>query len=102
MSKQKSILASFGGVRGVALMTIGFVVAAGFYHWQNFASGDAMQTVGAELGLDFFAEGQRRQLRGRIDDIGVAVETATENRAGDTHWFTDFKLYASTSRTDEL
>ena len=94
MSEKKSVLQAFGGVRGAVLMTIGLVLSAGFYHWLNAGSGEALREVAADLGLEVHEQGQRRQLRGRIGDIGVAVDTTPENRGGDTRWFTDFKVYA--------
>lgn len=94
MAERKSVLDSFGGTRGVIVLAIGFVVATSLYRWQTVGSGNAMQEVGAELGLQVFKEGQRWQLSGRIQDIGITVKTTTENLAGDTQWYTDFKLYA--------
>lgn len=94
MTEHESGLKRFGGVGRIALMAAVFAIASGFYHWQNSGAGDAMREVGAEFGLEVHEEGQRRQLRGRIDDIGIAVGTTTENRSGDTLWFTDFALYA--------
>ncbi len=94
MSENKSVLESFGGLRRILLLVGGLVFGAGIYHWLTTESGNAMSEVGAELGLEYDEVSQRRQLRGRIDDIGVAVDTTTENRGGDTLWFTDFKIYA--------
>ncbi len=94
MTEHESVLKRFGGVRRIVLMTVVLAFGTGLYHWQSSGAGDAMREVGAELGLKVHEEGQRRQLRGRIDDIGIAVGTTTENRAGDTRWFTDFVLHA--------
>lgn len=78
----------------MVLLVVGFAAAVGFHHWQNSGSGNALQEIGSELGLQYEEVSQRRQLRGRIDDIGVSVKTTTENRGGDTHWFTDFEISA--------
>jgi hypothetical protein len=94
MDERKSIVETLGGKRRVILLVMGFAVASGFYHWQSTGSVQAMRRLASELGLEVSNEGQRWQLRGRIDDIGVNVQTTTENLAGDTRWFTDFKLYA--------
>jgi len=94
VSERKSIVETFGGVRRIALLIVVFAVGTWFYHWQTAASGDAMAEVASQLGLQVYAEGQRRQMRGRIDDIGVAVDTTTERLAGDVRWYTDFKIYA--------
>lgn len=94
MSDKPSILETFGGPRRVLILLAVLVSGAGFYHWQTAESGNAMSEVGAELGLEYEEVSQRRQLRGRIDDIAVAVDTTTENRGGDTKWFTDFKIFA--------
>lgn len=94
MQKENSIWDRFGGKRGVILLVVGFVAATVFYRMENVGSGQAMREIGAELGLEVEKKGQRNQLRGRIDDMGVSVETTTENRSGDTRWFTDFAIYA--------
>ncbi|MEC5128719.1 hypothetical protein VSU19_18300 [Verrucomicrobiales bacterium BCK34] len=94
MNENQTVLETLGGPRRVALLLAGLVFGGGFYHWLTSESGNAMREVGIELGLEYEEVSQRRKLRGRIDDIGVAVDTTAENRGGDTKWFTDFKLYA--------
>ncbi|MDF1825049.1 MAG: hypothetical protein P1U68_10430 [Verrucomicrobiales bacterium] len=94
MKEEHTVLETLGGPRRVALLLAGLVFGGGLYHWLTSESGNAMREVAMELGLEYEEVSQRRKLRGRIDDIGVAVETTTENRGGDTKWFTDFKLYA--------
>ncbi len=94
MKENQTVLKSLGGPRRVALLLAGLVFGGGFYHWLTSESGNAMREVAIELGLEYEEVSQRRKLRGRIDDIGVAVDTTTENRGGDTKWFTDFKIYA--------
>lgn len=94
MGEGKSAGKAFGGVRRIALLSVGLIVGMGLYYWQISASGDAMTEVASQLGLKVYQEGRRYELRGRIDEIGVAVDTTAENLAGDTRWYTDFKLYA--------
>lgn len=94
MSGGKSVIQAFGGWVGVALMVTGLAAVLGYEWWQRQGSGDAMQAVAAELGLNVTSEGKRFQMRGRIDDIGVAVDTTTDLSAGEVRYFTSFKLYA--------
>jgi hypothetical protein len=63
-------------------------------HWKIDAGGDAMAEVASELGLHVHQKGRKHQLRGRIDDIDIAVGTTSERLAGDIKYFTDFEINA--------
>lgn len=94
MDGKPSLVDHFGGPRRVMILSVLLILGVGYYRWQTVGSGDAISEVGRELGLQYERVSQRSQLRGRIGDIGVAVDTTTGNSAGDTKWFTDFKIYA--------
>jgi hypothetical protein len=94
MADQGSILQKLGGVRRVAIMAALFAAGAGFYHWQNSGAGDALREVGEEFGLEVQENGQRRLLRGSVDDMGIEVRTTIDNVGGESRWFTDYAVTA--------
>jgi hypothetical protein len=102
MADQGSVLEKFGGIRRIAIMAGLFVVATGFYHWQNSGAGDALREVGEKFGLEVQEQGQRRILRGSVDDIGIVVRTTIDNVGGESRWFTDFTVTAPGQPTGRI
>lgn len=102
MSDSKSAVEKFGGWRRIALIIVGLAAVFAFEVWQRLGSGDAMQAVADELGLQVHSEGKRHRLRGRIDGIGVAVDVKTERTAGDVRYFTAFSLYGEGGPPGEM
>ncbi|MBK5969811.1 hypothetical protein Thiosp_01901 [Thiorhodovibrio litoralis] len=98
MGEQKSGEKNLPSKRRIVLLSIAGIVAIGLgswvTHWRIDASGDAMAEVASELGLQVHQKGRQHQLRGRIDDIDIAVETTSERVAGDIRYFTDFEIRA--------
>ena len=100
MSEKKSVIQAFGGWGVVILIVLGFAAVLAYERWQRQGSGEALQEIASELGLNVTAVGIKRfQMRGRIDDIGVAVDTellggGTELRHVGPNYYTSFKLYA--------
>jgi len=100
MSEKKSVIQAFGGWGVVILIVLGFAAVLAYERWQRQGSGEALQEIASELGLSVTAAGNKRfQMRGRIDDIGVAVDTellggGTELRHVGPNYYTSFKLYA--------
>ncbi|NEX23720.1 hypothetical protein G3480_26215, partial [Thiorhodococcus mannitoliphagus] len=84
--------------RRIVLLSIAVIAGIGIYSWVKQwtidASGNAMAEVASQLGLQVHQKGRKHQLRGRIDDIDVAVETTSERVAGDIKYFTDFDIRA--------
>ena len=94
MSGRKSVLQAFGGWVGVVLIVVGLVAVLAYERWQRQGSGEAMQAIAREFGLNVTGVGKRFQMRGRVDDIGVAVDTTTDLSVGEVNYYTSFKLYA--------
>jgi len=95
MNKQKTVLETFGGVKGVVLGVIVFAAVIAFQAWNRGGSQSALQDLGAELGLNYEQSGTRPKLRGRIDEIGVAIEVTSEGVANQsaTRVVTRLRLY---------
>ena len=102
MSNGQSAIEKFGGWRRIALIVGGLAAVIAFEAWQRQGSGDAMQVVAGELGLQVHSEGKRHHLRGRIDDIGVAVDVKTERVAGEIRYFTAFSLFPKSGPPGEM
>jgi hypothetical protein len=97
MSEKKSVIQAFGGWGVVILMVLGLAAVLAYERWQRQGSGEALQEIASELGLNVTAAGNKRfQMRGRIDDIGVAVDTELVFSSGtqQLNYYTSFKLYA--------
>ena len=96
MNEKKSVFQAFGGVKLLAVLAV--VLVVGIYQsWERDSSQSSLQAAGVELGLNYFQEGNRPQLRGRIDDIGVAIDVTTDgvgsNKTSSVYYFTRFRLY---------
>lgn len=98
MGERKSAAKPAPKVWRHVLLAVAVIVAIGLgrwvTHWKIDASGDAMAEVASELGLQVHQKGRKHQLRGRIDDIDIAVGTMSEHVAGDIRYFTDFEVRA--------
>lgn len=78
MNEQKTVLETFGGVKGVVFGVTVFATVIAFQTWNRGGSQSALQDLGAELSLNYEQSGTRPKLRGRIDDIGVVIEVTSE------------------------
>lgn len=94
MAEQKSFVVGIGGYKRMILLTVVGVATIIYGYWQESSSSDALQEVGAKLGLQFVQNHYGGQLRGHVDEIDITVNTTSENSQGDSKHFTDFQIDA--------
>ncbi len=93
MNENKSVVAAFGGVRGIALLVVGFSLVIGYNQWQRRESHSALDQVAREMGLVFNGESSLPKMHGRVDkEYYVSVETTSERSVQQNRYYTRFQI----------
>ncbi len=83
MNQKKTVLKAFGGISGIALLIVAWVLVSKFISWDRQESGAAIGTLAEELGLTFKSNGKSLHVaQGYINDVRVTIKTTYEGTHG--------------------